>query len=106
MHFQEPVQEPVGTIDSIELINRAGVIRKIQGTGQTPVNKKADKGAPKQDKEESKKGKGGTQTIPKEVRFDIEQVEEAAKGEARREGSIRRDSEDRNRVHFQATNTR
>ena len=55
MHYQEPVQEPVGTIDLIELINRTGVISKIQGARQAPINEQTAKGTPKQGKEEREK---------------------------------------------------
>ena len=65
MHYWEPVQEPVGTIDSIELVNRAGVIGRIQGARQAPTNEVTAKGALKQGKKEREEDKGGTQTVPR-----------------------------------------
>ena len=71
MHFRQPVRELVGTIDSIELVNRARMIRKMlsndrpQGIAKVGQEQKEDgKGEGREDKE-------GANAIPKEGRFNL-----------------------------------
>ena len=71
MYFRQPVQKLVGTVDSIELVNRAGVIGKIpsndkpQGIARVGQEQKED------DKGEGRENREGMKAIPKEVRFNL-----------------------------------
>ena len=83
MHYRQPVQELVGTIDSIELMNRAGVIRRIQGSDQHQSTARTNQEPTKDDMGKDKRNKEDTNTIPKEVRFNLpkgEGVEQDRKG--------------------------
>ena len=82
MHYRQPVQEPVGTINSIELMNRAGVIGRIQGSDQHQSAARTNK-EPTKDGMGEDKNKEDTNTIPKEVRFNLpkgEGMEQDKKG--------------------------
>ena len=76
MHYRQPVQEPVGTINSIELMNRAGVIGRIQGSDPHRSAARTNQEPIKDGMGEDKKNKEDTDTIPKEVRFNFPKVKE------------------------------
>ena len=65
MHYRQPVQKLVGTIDSIELVNRAGVIGKIQNNDRHQGAVRTDLEPTKDGKGEDRESKEGVNTIPK-----------------------------------------
>ena len=67
IYYRPLVQEPVGTVDSLELINRAGVVGQVTGANGAQVAGADNSTSQEDEQNEEEDNKKGRDNIPKEV---------------------------------------